>query len=211
MTNRKVQDIIDYFNEILPNAKCELNYFNDYSLLIAVMLSAQTTDASVNKVTPILFSKYKSLEELSLAKIEDVENCIKSIGLYHNKAKNIINIAKQLIENFNGVVPNNKKDLISLSGVGNKTANVVLCELFSQNEFPVDTHVERVSKRLKLAKISDNVNVVETKLRKLFPKDKYILLHHQFIHFGRYYCMSRNPKCDNCKLSSYCSFFKNKI
>ncbi len=211
MTNRKIQDIIDYFNEILPNAKCELNYFNDYSLLIAVMLSAQTTDASVNKVTPILFSKYQSLEELSLAKIEDVENCIKSIGLYHNKAKNIINIAKQLIENFNGIVPNNKKDLLSLSGVGNKTANVVLCELFSQNEFPVDTHVERVSKRLKLAKISDNVNVVEIKLRKLFPKDKYILLHHQFIHFGRYYCMSRNPKCDSCKLSGYCSFYKKKI
>ena len=210
MINQKREDILSYFNEILPDAKCELNYFNDYSLLIAVVLSAQTTDNSVNKVTPILFDKYRSLDELANAKLEDVEECIKSIGLYHNKAKNIISLAQELISRFNKKVPNNKQDLLSLPGVGNKTANVVLCELFLQNEFPVDTHVERVSKRLKLAKKLDNVKVVESNLRKYFPEDKYILLHHQFIHFGRYFCTSRNPKCENCKLKKYCSFKNRK-
>lgn len=206
MINQKREDIFSYFNEILPDAKCELNYFNDYSLLIAVVLSAQTTDKSVNKVTPTLFNKYQSLESLASASLFEVEDCIKQIGLYHNKAKNIIAIAQELITRFDGIVPNNKEDLLSLPGVGNKTANVVLCELFKQNEFPVDTHVNRVSKRLKLASQKDDINKVEVKLRKFFPPEKYILLHHQFIHFGRYYCTSRNPKCENCKLKKYCTF-----
>ena len=206
MTNQKRDDIISYFNEILPDAKCELDYFNDYSLLIAVVLSAQTTDASVNKVTPVLFNRFPSLDALAAASLEEVEKCIKQIGLYHNKAKNIIALSNELINRFNGKVPNNKEDLLTLPGVGNKTANVVLCELFNQNEFPVDTHVNRVSKRLKLAKITDDLYIVELKLRKYFSKDSYILLHHQFIHFGRYYCTSRNPKCENCKLKQYCNF-----
>lgn len=205
MISQKSLDVMDYFNEILPNAQCELNYTTDYSLLIAVCLSAQTTDISVNKVTPILFSRYPDLLSLANAKLEDVEKIIKPIGLYHNKARHIIKLANELIERFNGIVPSNKLDLMSLSGVGNKTANVVLCELFNQNEFPVDTHIFRLSKRLCFANLDDNIQIVERKLRDAFPSEKYCLLHHQFIHFGRYYCTSRNPKCEKCKLHKYCS------
>lgn len=206
---QKALEVMSFFDEILPNAQCELNYTSDYSLLIAVVLSAQTTDVSVNNVTPVLFGKYPTLMSLANAKLEDVEEVIKQIGLYHNKARNIIKLSNELIERFNGVVPSNKEDLMSLSGVGNKTANVVLCELFAQNEFPVDTHIFRLSKRLGFAYSSDNVNDVERKLRKAFPREKYILLHHQFIHFGRYYCTSRNPKCSCCKLTKYCRHFKS--
>lgn len=196
--------IIDYFDEILPDAKCELNYTKDYELLIAVMLSAQTTDKAVNSVTSILFDKYKTLEELNFASLEDIENCIHRLGLYKNKAKNIKLIVYDLINRFEGKVPSSMEELTSMSGIGRKTANVVRCELFSLEEFPVDTHIERIAKRLGYASESDNVLQVEMKLRKVFPKDKYIKLHHQFIHFGRYYCSSRNPHCANCPLKSYC-------
>lgn len=208
--NQKAELIVNYFNEILPTASCELDYKTDYGLLISVVLSAQTTDKSVNKVTPILFNKYPTLEDLAKADIKDIELCIKQIGLYHAKAKNIKLIANDLVNKFNGKVPNNKHDLMSLPGVGNKTANVVLCELFHQNEFPVDTHVERLAKRLRFAKENDDVLLVEKKLRRAFPSDSYILLHHQFIHFGRYYCTSRNPHCDGCKLKSYCKLSGRK-
>lgn len=209
--NQKAELIVNYFNEILPSASCELDYITDYGLLISVVLSAQTTDKSVNKVTSILFSKYPTLEDLSKADIKDIESCIKQIGLYHAKAKNIKLIANDLVNKFNGKVPNNKQDLMSLPGVGNKTANVVLCELFHQNEFPVDTHVHRLAKRLKIAKEEDNVEITEKKLRKFFNGYGYILLHHQFIHFGRYTCLARSPHCENCKLSLICrEFNKNK-
>ena len=211
MTNKqKAEIIVNYFNEILPTASCELDYKTDYGLLISVVLSAQTTDKSVNKVTPILFNKYPTLEDLAKADIKDIELCIKQIGLYHAKAKNIKLIANDLVNKFNGKVPNNKHDLMSLPGVGNKTANVVLCELFHQNEFPVDTHVERLAKRLRFANKNDDVLLVEKKLRRAFPSDSYILLHHQFIHFGRYYCTARNPHCDGCKLKSYCKLSGRK-
>ena len=210
MSSKKALDVMSYFNEILPNAKCELDYSTDYGLLIAVVLSAQTTDKSVNKVTPILFNKFPTLNDLANADVLEIEKCIRQIGLYHNKAKNIKEIAYCLINNFNGKVPDNKKMLLTLPGVGNKTANVVLCELFNQNEFPVDTHVERLAKRLRFAKENDDVLLVEKKLRRAFPSDSYILLHHQFIHFGRYYCTSRNPHCDDCKLKSYCKLSGRK-
>lgn len=200
----KSKVIIDYFDEILPDAKCELNYTKDYELLIAVMLSAQTTDKAVNAVTSVLFDRYKTLDELNLASIEDIETCIHRLGLYKNKAKNIKLIVYDLINRFGGKVPSSMEELTSMSGIGRKTANVVRCELFSLEEFPVDTHIERIAKRLGYADESDNVLQVEMKLRKAFPKDKYIKLHHQFIHFGRYYCSSRNPCCANCPLKSYC-------
>ena len=209
--NQKAELIVNYFNEILPSASCELDYITDYGLLISVVLSAQTTDKSVNKVTPILFSKYPTLEDLSKADIKDIESCIKQIGLYHAKAKNIKLIANDLVNKFNGKVPNNKQDLMSLPGVGNKTANVVLCELFHAYGFPVDTHLHRLDKSLKLAKAEDNVEITEKKLRKFFNGYDYILLHHQFIHFGRYTCLARSPHCENCKLSLICrEFNKNK-
>ena len=210
MISKKSQAIIEYFDQILPDAKCELLYNKDYELVIAVMLSAQTTDKAVNKITPKLFSTYKTLDELNNASIEDIMEQIKSIGLYKNKAINLKGIVKMLIEDFNSIVPKNKNDLLKLPGVGVKTANVVRVELFKESEFPVDTHVERLSKRLGYASLNDDVSVVEKKMKRKFPKDKHIKLHHQFIHFGRYYCTAKNPKCKDCPLSKYCTYIKKK-
>ena len=202
--------IVDYFEEILPDAGCELDYTTDYSFLIAVMLSAQCTDKKVNKVTAVLFDKYKSLEELANADYDDIYKIVLPLGLAKHKAANVIGIAKELIERFDGRVPINKFELTSLPGVGNKTANVVHVELFKIPEFPVDTHVERISKRLQLANENDSVKVVEKKLQQCFPKDKWIKLHHQFIHFGRYICKAQNPNCEGCKLQERCKYFQSK-
>ena len=196
--------IIQYLDELFPDPKCELNYNKDYELLIAVMLSAQTKDARVNKVTKVLFSKYDSLEKLKNASIKDIENIIKELGNYHKKAEGVINIAKILDEKYDGKVVNNREILESLPMVGRKTTNVVLSELFNEPTIAVDTHVERVSKRLGIAKKDDDVLKVEEKLKRNFDKDIWGRLHKQLVLFGRYYCTSRNPSCDNCKLKKYC-------
>ena len=196
--------IIEYLDELLPDVGCELFYSKDYELLIAVMLSAQTTDKAVNKVTNVLFNKYPNLESLSNASIEELESCIKAIGLYKNKAKNIKAIAFELMQSHGGKVPHSREQLSRLPGVGHKTAGVVLAELFNDPEFPVDTHVARISKRLNLASNDDTPIEIENKLKKAFPKDKWIRLHHQFIHFGRYYCFAKSPNCKNCKLLAIC-------
>lgn len=212
MINKENKLLIEeYFNELLPSAKCELNYNKDYELLIAVTLSAQVTDKKVNKVTEVLFNKYKNLDELNSASIEDIEEIIKELGLYKAKANAIKDITNKLINNFNYKVPDDKKDLMSMKGVGNKVANVILIELFDRYEFPVDTHVFRVSKRLNIANKNDSIEVVEEKLKKTFEKEKYKKLHHQFIHFGRYYCLARNPKCENCKLKNICEYYKENF
>lgn len=200
----KNKDILDYLNEVVPNPVCELNYNKDYELLIAVMLSAQTKDARVNKVTKVLFSKYDSLEKLKNASIKDIENIIKELGNYHKKAEGVINIAKILDEKYDGKVVNNRKVLENLPMVGRKTTNVVLSELFNEPTIAVDTHVERVSKRLGIAKKDDDVLKVEEKLKRNFDKDIWGRLHKQLVLFGRYHCTSRNPSCDNCKLKKYC-------
>lgn len=197
-------EIVSYLNELFPDARCELNYDSIFHLLIAVMLSAQTTDISVNKVTPALFKKYPEPKDLMNENIEDVESIIKSIGLYKNKAKNIILTSKILHEKHDGVVPNNFDDLTSLPGVGRKTANVVLVEGFKIPAFPVDTHVERVSKRLGIAKKKDSVIEVERKIKKIYPSNLYGLLHHQFIFFGRYFCKAMKPNCENCRFKGRC-------
>ena len=205
MTNKdKVTIITSFLDELFPNAGCELNYHKDYELVIAVMLSAQTTDKSVNKVTDVLFSKYKNLDELNNASIIDIENIIKSIGLYQNKAKNLKGIVSDLINRFNYVVPSDKEELMSLPGVGNKTAGVIRAELFKIPELPVDTHVQRIAKRLNLAKEKDDPLEVERKLKKLFPKERWIKTHHQLIHFGRYFCLAKKPNCKSCKLKEIC-------
>lgn len=196
--------IEDYLDEILPNVGCELVYHKDYEFLLAVMLSAQTTDKAVNKATERLFNKYQSLEELASASPNDLYPYISQLGMYKVKANNIIGIAKGLIERFNKIVPDNKEDLMSLPGVGNKTAEVTIIELYRYPEFPVDTHVARISKRLGLAKNNDEVSDIERKLRKAFNKEHWIKLHHQFIHFGRVQCKAKNPLCENCKLSGIC-------
>ena len=206
MTTMKtnISPILDYLDELFPHASCELFYTKDYELVIAVMLSAQTTDKSVNAVTKVLFNKYQSLDELEKASLEDIEEIIKQIGLYKNKAKNLKGIVHDLITRFNYVVPSDKEQLMTLSGVGNKTAGVIRAEIFKIPDLPVDTHVSRIAKRLKLAKKDDEPIKVEKKLKKLIPEDRWIKSHHQFIHFGRYFCTAKKPMCEKCKISDMC-------
>ncbi len=206
-TNDK-ERILAFLNELYPNVGCELIYHKDYELLIAVMLSAQTTDKSVNAVTPKLFSLFPSLEMLAEAPIEEIEKCIQSIGMYHQKARNVKGIASGLINRFQGHVPSSKEDLMSLPGVGNKTANVVRAELFQIPEIAVDTHVARISKRLYFANEDDDVGQIEKKLRQALEPALYIKLHHQMIHFGRYFCKAINPQCMRCQLSDICRYKK---
>lgn len=199
-----IEDIISYLDEIIPDPKCELNYSKDYELLLAVMLSAQTTDKRVNMVTEELFTKYDTLDKLAFANIQDFQNIIRPIGTFHKKASNIKEIAYRLLKEQNGIVPNDRTYLESLPGVGRKTVNVVLSNLFNEDLIAVDTHVSRVSKRLKLAKSNDNVLLIEKKLNKKFPKEKLGKLHHQLVLFGRYYCKAQKPLCEKCKLKEYC-------
>ena len=199
-----ISPILDYLDELFPHASCELFYTKDYELVIAVMLSAQTTDKSVNTVTKVLFNKYQSLDELEQASLEDIEEIIKQIGLYKNKAKNLKGIVHDLITRFNYVVPSDKEQLMTLPGVGNKTAGVIRAEIFKIPDLPVDTHVSRIAKRLKLAKKEDEPIEVEKKLKKLIPEDRWIKSHHQFIHFGRYFCTAKKPMCEKCKISDMC-------
>ena len=170
MKSDRVKYIIDNLDQMYPNAKCALNHKNNFELLVAVVLSAQTTDERVNSVTPILFKRYGNAKKLSEAKLKDIEEIIKPIGLYHNKAINIINLSKALCDKYKGQVPNNREELQSLPGVGRKTANVILSNCFNIPAFAVDTHVSRVSKRLGIAKPIDDVDVIERKLNKIFPE-----------------------------------------
>lgn len=206
----KQQVILDYIDSLYPNAHCELNYTKDYELLIAIVLSAQTTDKRVNKVTKVLFDKYKTLEELANAPLEDIEDIIREIGTFKKKSIFIKNIANSLIKDHNGIVPNDRKYLETLSGVGRKTINVFLAEYYKVPSIAVDTHVERVSKRLKFAKITDNVNQVEKSLMKKIPKEDWIKTHHQFIFFGRYHCKAQSPNCKQCQLTTECRYYKEK-
>lgn len=199
-TNR----ILEYFDTLIPNPHCELIYHKDYELLIAVMLSAQTTDKRVNSVTEILFKKYPNLKALEEAKIEDIMEIIKPIGTFKKKALNVHLIAKELNEKANGIVPNDRTFLESLPGVGRKTTNVVLYELYKVPVIAVDTHVSRVSKRLGFAKKNDDVLTIEKKLNRKIPKDRLGRTHHQFILFGRYYCKALAPLCEDCELKDIC-------
>ena len=203
-----INRLLSYLDDLFPLAKCELLYTRDYELVIAVMLSAQTTDKSVNAVTPILFEKYPSLDALNNATLEEIEEILKPIGLYKNKAKNLKGIVKDLIERFNYVVPSDKEQLMTLPGVGNKTAGVIRAEIFKIPDLPVDTHILRISKRLKLANKDDEPIDVERKLKKIIPEERWIKSHHQLIHFGRYFCMARSPKCENCKISDMCTNYR---
>lgn len=199
--------IVKTLNDMFPNAKAELNYTNNFELLVAVVLSAQTTDIAVNKVTLKLFEEYPTPHDLQKANREKVESIIKTIGLYKTKAKNIINLSQILVEKFDGEIPSNRTDLESLPGVGRKTANVVLSNAFGHNVIAVDTHVSRVAKRLGIALESDNVLTIESKIEEYFNQGDLKKLHHQLIFFGRYHCTARNPKCSSCELSDVCEYF----
>lgn len=200
----KSKEIVDCLNKIIPDPKCELNYNKDYELLLAVMLSAQTTDKRVNMVTAILFDKYPTLEALNKADVDDIMEIIKPIGTFKKKALNVKDISKRLLEEQNGQVPNDRAFLESLNGVGRKTTNVVLSNLFNEPYIAVDTHVARVSKRLGIAQKKDDVREIEEKLYKFFKKENMNRLHHQLVLFGRYYCKAMKPECANCELKKYC-------
>jgi endonuclease-3 len=205
MMDLKVKNsILSYLDQQYPNAGCELWYRKDYELLIAVVLSAQTTDQAVNQVTPVLFKRFPSLAALANANIKQIEEIIQTIGLFRTKAKHIHQLARILIEHHQGRVPSDKAALTSLPGVGNKTANVVRAEIFKIPEIAVDTHVHRLARRLGFTRSNDDVEVTEAKLRKAIPESRYIQLHHQLIHFGRYACKAKKPMCQTCGLLAYC-------
>ena len=196
--------LFSYLDELYPNAHCELNYKKDYEFLIAVMLSAQTTDKSVNQATAVLFDKYKTLEELSNADVSDVAFIIRHLGMYQVKAQNVVKIANILVKQYNGKVPNDQNALLSMPGVGNKTKNCVLAELYNEPLLAIDTHMQRVGKRLGIADEKDSVEKIEQKYMSFIPKERVVKTNHQIIWFGRYFCKALSPNCANCKLREFC-------
>ena len=200
----RVEVFENYIDSLIPEPWCELKFNNDYELLIAIMLSAQTTDKRVNEVTKVLFKKYNSLEKLSNADIEDISNIIKPLGSFNKKSIYIHEISSILHNKYNDVVPTSRKALESLPGIGRKTVNVFLCEYYNYPTMAVDTHVERVSKRLGLVKDSDSVYDIEIKLKRKFKRKVWCKRHKQMVLFGRYYCKAVKPECVDCKLKNIC-------
>ena len=202
MTKRTL--VREYLDELFPNPKCELNYNNDYELLIAICLSAQTTDKRVNEVTKVLFEKYPRLEDIKNADVKDLEQIIRPLGSFHKKSCYVKELSTIIVDKYSSVVPTARTDLESLPGVGRKTVNVFLGEFYNYPAIAVDTHVERVSKRLRIAKKDSNVKEVEEKLMKFYPKKEWAKRHLQMVLFGRYYCKAIKPSCEDCKLKEYC-------
>ena len=207
----KTIEAVQTMGDLFPDAHCELNHRNAFELLIATILSAQATDVGVNKVTPKLFERFPTPAHLAEASEEAVIECIQSLGLYRSKAKNIRLCAQQLIERFNGEVPRTREELVSLAGVGRKTANVVMSVAFNIPAFAVDTHVERISKRLQICRQKDTVLEVEETLCRKIPKELWSRAHHWMIFFGRYHCVARKPKCHECPLLEMCAFGKREV
>lgn len=205
-----VNKILNLLEECYPDAKCELYFGTPFQLLVATMLSAQSTDKMVNKVTERLFSIYPDLESFLGLSQEDLEKEIKEIGLYHNKAKNILAMSKELAVRFSGEVPKTLEELISLTGVGRKTANVVLSNAFGVPAIAVDTHVFRVANRIGLA-AADTPEKTEEQLKKAIPKKRWSDAHHLIIWHGRRCCNARKPECDTCHILPYCDYRQKKI
>lgn len=202
-SKKKIVEILDRLRAAYPEAECALTHQNTYELLIAVVLSAQTTDKSVNKVSGSLFAAYPTPAELAQAQQQDVIAIIKTIGMYKTKSKNIIALAQQLQERFDGKVPDQYDDLVSLPGVGRKTANVVLSVGFGQQRIAVDTHVFRVSNRIGIVSEKD-VLKTELALMKALPEDRWTEAHHSLIFHGRNCCSARNPACESCVIAELC-------
>ena len=207
---QKYAFIIDYFSKNNPDASSELIYDNPYQLLVAVVLSAQCTDKRVNMITPHIFQKYPTVEDLSKATEMEIFELIKSCSYPNNKTKHLAGLSKKIVSDFNGKVPQTLDDLIQLPGVGRKTANVILSVIYNQPAMAVDTHVFRVSNRLGIVKNSKNPYETELQLMKHFPAEIVPVAHHWLILHGRYICTARNPKCENCGLTSVCDLFKIK-
>ena len=200
----KPEILFSYLDEKYPDAHCELVYTKDYEFLIAVMLSAQTTDKSVNQATAILFKKYQTVEELAHADVDDVRFIIRHLGMFQVKAQNVVKIANILVNQYGGKVPNDPEALLAMPGVGNKTKNCVLAELYNEPLLAIDTHMQRIAKRLGIADEKDSVEKIEQKFMSIIPTERVVKTNHQIIWFGRYFCKAMSPECANCKLREYC-------
>ena len=203
MRKDRVNMVLDLLEEEYPEAECALHHKNPFELLVAVALSAQTTDVSVNKVTPALFEKYPTPQALASADEKDVIQIIKTIGMYKTKSKNIINMSKMLVSDYGGKVPESDEELVKLPGVGRKTANVVMSVAFGHQRIAVDTHVFRVSNRIGIV---DEPDVLKTELAlmKRIPQNRWSKTHHSLIFHGRLCCTARNPKCGECVIKDLC-------
>ncbi|MDQ0155187.1 endonuclease III [Robertmurraya andreesenii] len=211
LNNTQIRYCLDTIGEMYPDAHCELIHSNPFELVIAVALSAQCTDILVNKVTKNLFQKYKTPEDYLAVPLEELQNDIRSIGLYRNKAKNIQKLCRMLLDDYDGKVPNDRDELTKLPGVGRKTANVVVSVAYGVPAIAVDTHVERVSKRLAICRWKDSVLEVEKTLMRKIPKEEWSETHHRLIFFGRYHCKAQNPQCDICPLLELCREGKKRM
>lgn len=211
LNKQQIRYCLDQMGDMFPEAHCELIHANPFELVIAVALSAQCTDVLVNKVTKNLFQKYKTPEDYLSVSLEELQNDIRSIGLFRNKAKNIQKLCQLLLEEYDGVVPKDREELQKLPGVGRKTANVVMSVAYEIPAIAVDTHVERVSKRLGFCRWKDSVLEVEKTLMKKVPEDEWSVTHHRMIFFGRYHCKAQNPQCDVCPLLSLCREGKKRL
>jgi endonuclease-3 len=211
LNKAQIRKCLEIIGDMFPDAHCELNHSNPFELVVAVALSAQCTDVLVNKVTKNLFQKYKTPEDYISVLVEELEQDIRSIGLYRNKAKNIQKLSRMIIEDYNREVPRDRDELTNLPGVGRKTANVVVSVAYDVPAIAVDTHVERVSKRLGISKWKDSVLEVEKTLMSKIPKEEWSVTHHRLIFFGRYHCKAQSPKCEVCPLLELCREGKKRI
>lgn len=211
LTKKEIRLCLDEFADMYPDAHCELLHRNPFELVIAVLLSAQTTDVNVNRVTRSLFDKYTNPEDYLAVPLDELQNDIRSIGLYRTKAKNIQKLCTTLLEEFGGIVPNTRDELMQLAGVGRKTANVVKSVAFGKPAIAVDTHVERVAKRLAFCRWKDSVLQVEETLMKKIPEEEWSDTHHRLIFFGRYHCKSQSPSCGECPLLVVCREGKKRM
>ena len=201
---------LDTMYGMYPEASCELDFKTNEQLAIAVILSAQATDIAVNRVTPNLFERFPTLEALAEAGLEQIEETIQTLGLYRNKAKHLKRFAQQLVQNHEGILPKSEQELTILAGVGRKTANVIMGVAFRQPALAVDTHVFRVAHRLGFVTQEANVMQTELQLKRKIPKREWIDAHHAMLFFGRYHCLARNPKCNQCPLHEMCNYFMRK-
>ncbi len=208
---QRMRHVLDIMADLFPDAHCELVHSNPFELTIAVLLSAQCTDETVNKVTASLFQKYRRPEDYLAVPLEELEQDIRRIGLFRSKASNIQKLCRIIIDKYDGEVPASHEGLTELPGVGRKTANVVMSNAFGVPAIAVDTHVDRVSKRLGFAKPDDTVLEVEHKLMKLVPREEWTLTHHRIIFFGRYHCKAQSPKCPICPLLDDCKEGKRRM
>ena len=206
-TKERYSRVVEYVSKALPTAESELNFSNPFELLVAVVLSAQCTDKRVNLTTPALFEAYPTAEAMAKASVEDIYNYIKSISYPNNKAKHLSALSRQIVERFGGEVPSDPDDLQSLQGVGRKTANVVGAVLWGREVMPVDTHVFRVAARIGLSRNAKTPLATERQLEKGFPKELLPIAHHWLILHGRYVCLARKPKCEQCGITEVCKYF----